>query len=404
MEEKRNQRIAIYTGRGVSHSWIWFAEILDRLCFFDIRFISEKDIRGNILDAVDLLLISGGDTFAIAEALEEDSEKVAGFIKDGGIYIGVCAGAYLPLKSSKAPLSAFNLVDARVNNLSKMLPEAKTMGGESIYKYCTPYGCHFIYHPVRGPVKIKINGRSLVAPLYGGPAMLPTDGVETLAYYTGFTDETLFIVDKELAKDTLLGKVAALKKKYGKGSLYLFGPHFEHPLYPNANQVIADLVKLNPPRNTLDRSTKSDKQILNGTKKNELLNEIKREISNSRIVSYSIELSPVAWKIGQKVWEPEKISYFLDAIWKRIKYLESNDELVVEDVEEIVELAKTTTKFIREVKKEIKNGGRFDSPLVNRSIELAEDMFSSLIELTSMFLDVYFEAKRKSFIYRECII
>jgi hypothetical protein len=61
---------------------------------------------------------------------------------------------------------------------------------------------------------------------------------DVLACYESFTEKTLFLVDEALAEKTLLGKVAAARTGMGDGSLYLFGPHFEHPHFPMANLLV----------------------------------------------------------------------------------------------------------------------------------------------------------------------
>ena len=131
----------------------------------------------------------------------------------------------------------FNFVQARIVNLTRCLPSAK----QRPEKYCTPYGCRYVYHPVREEVLISFCAdRIVAAPLYGGPAMHPSDDIEVLGTYAGFTDRSEFLIEESIATETLDGNVAAACKRYGQGVMYLFGPHFEHPDYPEANQIIYD--------------------------------------------------------------------------------------------------------------------------------------------------------------------
>jgi glutamine amidotransferase-like uncharacterized protein len=112
--------IGIYAGRGASHSWLWFVEILDRMGVYHVHFVDERDIRSDGLDALSVLLMSGGDTFAIAEGLgSKGSGKLRHFIEEGGLYIGTCAGAYLPLRSSMEFLNQFNFIDVKISNISR---------------------------------------------------------------------------------------------------------------------------------------------------------------------------------------------------------------------------------------------------------------------------------------------
>ena len=112
-----------------------------------VVFLDEADIVSGRLDGIDVLFVSGGDTFAIAAALgQPGAQALERFIRAGGMYIGACAGAYLVLQSSLEPLHYFNFVQARIANLTSTLPPAL----QRPEKYCTAYGCRYVYHPVRG--------------------------------------------------------------------------------------------------------------------------------------------------------------------------------------------------------------------------------------------------------------
>ena len=207
------------------------------------RFFDDQDIASGALSGVDVFFVSGGDTFAIAQGLgKTGADAIEKFVRCGGIYIGACAGAYLPLNSSLPPLNQFNFVATRIANLTKDLPEAVAKPE----KFCTEYGCRYVYHPVRESVRLRLSGwgrdgQYVEAPLYGGPALLPSDDAVVLAEYAGFTDSTEFLIDREIAGRALLGTAAAIKKDYGRGAFYLFGPHFEHPDFHEANSLLFEI-------------------------------------------------------------------------------------------------------------------------------------------------------------------
>jgi len=242
-------QIGIYTGSGASHSWLWFVEILDRMSFDHVHFVDERDILSNGLDRLNVLLMSGGDTFAIAEGLgEEGSDKLRSFIEGGGLYIGTCAGAYLPLRSSMDFLNQFNFINVKIANISRRLSEPERHALQKVA--CSSYGGDFIFHVVREDVVLEMangyqaNGKKeMIAPLYGGPSMLPSEDIEPVATYQGFTQKTKFLVEEELAQKTLIGNIAVAKKSMGKGHLYIFGPHFEHPHYPTCNLFLAEIIR-----------------------------------------------------------------------------------------------------------------------------------------------------------------
>jgi glutamine amidotransferase-like uncharacterized protein len=386
--------IGIYTGSGASHSWLWFVEILDRMGFYNVHFVGEKDILSNALEAMNVLLMSGGDTFAIAEGLgKEGSDKLKSFIEGGGLYIGTCAGAYLPLKSSMNFLNQFNFINVKISNISRRLSETE----RSLFqKYtCSSYGCDFVFHVVREEVALKMmngyqaNGkREMVAPLFGGPSMLPSEDIEPIATYQGFTKKTKFLVEEGLAERTLIGNIAVAKKSMGKGHLYIFGPHFEHPDYPWCNLFLAELIRKNqngkPPQVQKDFSGNPIK----GGALRELLKDLKRELSNSRIMASGMNDLSVSWLIGNKYYEPEKISVFINTVWNKLKDLESVSGLEVEkeSLLRCIEISKEITKEIRTIKSEMREQ--------DDATSLAAELFLDLKTLSSNFFRLYFGAKR----------
>ena len=386
----RIPRIGVYAGSGTSHSWLWFVELFDRMLFHDLVFLTEDMVREGVLEDLDVFVISGGDTIRIAEGLgREGAGELETFIRGGGLYLGSCAGAYLPLKSSKEHLDSFNFVDIKIANLSKTLPEIKRLQS----KATTAYGCDFVYHPIREDVRLRMTGNrpftsveSFLAPLYGGPSMVTGRASDVLACYEGFTEKTLFLVDEALAEKTLLGKVAAARTGMGEGSLYLFGPHFEHPHFPMANHLVATAIFWDMKRERTNRKSSDSEIILDGAAKKKLILDIKREISNARIVSVGLEAIPIKWNIGCKTYEPEKIRVFLDAMWKRINRLERfrGVRLHKGADEQLVALACQVRQILREMKSRIDD--RLDTQ------DLAGDLFDSLRRLTMLFLQVYFDS------------
>ncbi len=389
---RRYPKIGIYTGQGTSHSWLWFVEIFDRIGFYDLAFLTEIHLKTDGLDRLDVLAMSGGDTFAIAEGLgPKGADRLERFIKSGGLYIGSCAGAYLPLHSSKEHLNLFNFVPAKIANLTQALPEAQRLRE----KFCTAYGCSFIFHPVREAVRIATNGfrpfskvPSLDAPLYGGPPMIARESAQVLATYSDFTDKTLFLVDEQLARDTVLGKAAVIRQKMGAGHLHLYGPHFEHPRFTLANQLLADAMlwdlRHDPAR---VRNHTGDKEAISGEACRNLLKDLKREISNSRIVAVGLETLPVRWTIGDKIYETAKIREFIEPVWQRIRPLDKLNQLVLlpgQDVR-LLEDALETTRLLREVQRGIKMG--------KDTLHTARRMFEALNRSSTLFLEIYFRTK-----------
>lgn len=387
-------KIGIYNGAGASHSWLWFVEILDAMGFWDIKFLDDQSIKNDALNSLQVLLVSGGDTFAIAESLgKEGAKRLKSFLDGGGLYIGSCAGAYLPLKSSLSPLNLFNFASVKISNLTKTLPEPVTLPE----KFCTSYGCNYVFHPVREEVKIKLidfpssnqNGE-LVAPIYGGPSFLFSDDVTTLASYTGFTDRTLFLTDQQLAYNTLIGKSAVVSKKMGKGHLFLLGPHLEHPHYLQANTLIADMIYQGISEDEAPRILRNSSEETNNNKNlHTILREIKSEVSNSRIVALALEKTPITWHIGKKVYEPVKIRTFLEMVWSRFPYFEQINLSIEEDT--LLSLKRSfqkITQVLRNIKMEFDRG--------HNTTDNASYLFTTIKSTCTVFLSIYFNNRLAS--------
>ena len=391
-EAFKTPKIGIYTGRGASHSWLWFVEVFERFGFYDLRFLTENDVSENRLANLNVLAVSGGDTFAIAEALgPEGAKRLKAFITAGGLYVGSCAGAYLPLNSSKEHLNHFNFVAAKITNLTKSLPRAHTMRE----KFCTCYGCSFIFHAVREAVQvttgdISFSGTSntFTAPLYGGPPMTVANPASVLATYTGFTDKTLFLVDRSLAEKTLLGKAAVIREKLGAGHLHLFGPHFEHPHFKEANLFLKNAMIRDLHHSPVaSEAPGNDTEILEGARKKRFVTDFKRELSNSRIVAAGLEMVPLKWTIGSKVYETGKIRVFLEALWQRIRSFEKGDAILVRTGQDdlLVQTSLDVTKNIRQIKK------GWDQK--TDTLSTAKALFVLLNRISALFLEIYFRSK-----------
>jgi glutamine amidotransferase-like uncharacterized protein len=390
----KHPKIGIYAGSGTSHSWLWFVDLFEKAGFCDLVFLDEFSVQNNDIKDLDVLVVSGGDTFAVAQSLgKAGGQHIKSFVEQGGVYIGSCAGAYLPMKSSQKPLDWFNFVDVKITNLSKLFPSAQVQTCKS----CAAYGYDFVFHPVREAVSLKTTSffdkdKSSVftAPLYGGPGMKAHDPSWVLAVYEEFTAKTAFFTTREIAEKTLMGNGAVVRVPCKKGCFYLLGPHLEHPKFKQANQfiidaIISEIAMVQDHEISKYKMPKfSTKEKISGKQAKELLLCIRRELSNSRIVTGSLEFLPVQWLIGQKVYEPQKVRVYLESMWKRLRALEKNKVLILEPglCERITTAATQITLELRRIKQQINEN--LDS------LKTAIIIFDLLHVLSISFFDLYF--------------
>jgi hypothetical protein len=285
-------------------------------------------------------------------------------------------------------LNLFNFAAVKISNLSKYLPDCRQMR----FKFSTAYGCRFIFHPVREAVGLRVNGTvpffgdgELIAPLYGGPGMIASGATQILAHYEKFTKNTVFLVDEALAHETLIGKAAAIRAKLGGGSLYLFGPHLEHPHYPEANKLIADAIFWDAGRSSNDDAVNRIKsENLSESDSRNLIGDLKRELSNSRVVAASLELLPIRWLIGAKYYEPEKLRVFLESMWRRLLIMEKHGRLCLcpSSTTNLVEWATEITHLLRLMKNELDRD--------RDTVAIAGRVFTLIQKFTATFLQMYF--------------
>lgn len=357
--------IQVYTGLGSSHSWIWSAQCLDLHGLFKVSFVDSTTL---LRSRPDVLIFSGGDGFRMAEELGEGGmQRVRDFVSSGGRYIGICAGAYLALRSRSYPSKSLGLVRAPIANLTLVPPPNIALPN----KFLFDCGGRWVFHPVRGDVHLDMKGEMITAPLFGGPSWKSIEGGEFLASYHGWSENASLLTEPGIARETMIGKGAILKADYGKGRVWLLGPHLEHPDHPEANRLFINIL------GKWRASTSIPDQPREGTQE---LVAVRRLLSEARIAYLGLE--GASWTIGRKVWEHEKIGYFINAMWERVQLRELNGQkLIVPDT-----IESELSVIVRTMR-----GIRRDLALGQDTTERAEAMFAVLSSCASSFFEAYFD-------------
>ncbi|KYH39136.1 MAG: hypothetical protein AYL28_001360 [Candidatus Bathyarchaeota archaeon B23] len=149
-------------------------------------------LRGGLRRGCAVLIIPGGYTAEMVSALGvEGLEEIRGFVQGGGLYIGICAGAYIAARRVEAPgrpegLGIINVTNVRLRGIGVVEVEVVDPGHPLVE------GC---------PETISIWYQN-------GPHMKPGRGVEVAAVYED-------------------GSAAIVSAPYGEGLVILFSPHPE---------------------------------------------------------------------------------------------------------------------------------------------------------------------------------
>ncbi len=166
--------------------------------------IIEKGLKG-----YDVIVFSGGSGSAQAKSLgEEGRERVRDFVRDGGGYVGICAGAYLACSNFSWGLGVLNASTV----------SSKWMRGRAFVETEVTVDGQPILGRVDGVFKVRYNN---------GPIIKPGDRADIPAY------RPLALFRTEVANNgtpvgVMVHSPAQAVGAYGKGRVFISSPHPEN--------------------------------------------------------------------------------------------------------------------------------------------------------------------------------
>ena len=197
-------KVAVYDDKGATGKGIpCVAEIAGKTADLKVTRLKGADIAAGGLKGYDLVVFTGGSGSAEAGGLgEKGREEVRAFVRDGGGYVGICAGAYLACTGFEWGVGVLN---------------AKTVSPKWR----------------RGQGEVKISGEAFGEKLsdrgirYSNGPIIKADGRKDLPEF-----ETLVSFRTELAEnDTPAGVMtnapAMVRSAYGLGRVFTSSPHPE---------------------------------------------------------------------------------------------------------------------------------------------------------------------------------
>ncbi|QDU27572.1 hypothetical protein ETAA8_26600 [Anatilimnocola aggregata] len=203
-------KLAIFDDNSYSRSREKLIAALERSKDFEFQKITAEQIRaGELKQPFAVLIAPGGSSSWQGNVLGEDGRaKVKQFVKDGGGYVGICAGAYLATCDYKWSLHILNakVIDKQhwargIADLEVSLPEpGKQLLGESKDRLTLHY--------------------------HQGPLLAPAENKELPAY------QELARFETEVAKNgapmgVMVGTSAIVSAEYGAGRVLCYSPHPE---------------------------------------------------------------------------------------------------------------------------------------------------------------------------------
>ena len=288
-------RVAVWAGRGASYSWVWWADLLEDLCWFNVHLLVETREVASALERSDLLLVGGGDVAALRMSLDWD--HVRAWVSRGGRLVATCAGAYL----------LRDWAGAGIANTVEELPDRIPTRAWTECEEGT------VVHPVRGPVKLASGGgATLTAPMYGGPIFTEPESERTrvAARYAGVTRGAEWLLADR--PEMLDGPPAVLLSPVGEGLVVLSGPHLEHPDHMPAHLWLAGLLGWSP-----GAPWEGVTPPVPGT--DPAGEDVVRKLASVR--GRAMTISDESWRSGEKVWNGDRVAGFADAIIPRARTL-----------------------------------------------------------------------------------
>ncbi len=207
--EPKLTRVAVYSDAGAGRSETDLVKALKANPLVAINRVTAEEIRDGILKDIDVLIHPGGS--GSKQGLElgpEGRDIVRSFVKDGGGFIGVCAGAYLASADYEWSL---HLLDAKV-----------------IDRQHWARGTGMVRVGLSDEARNLLKHDSPTAQIYygQGPLLAPANKPDIPDY------KPLALYETEIAKNdapqgVMKGTTAIASGEFGKGRVFCFSPHPE---------------------------------------------------------------------------------------------------------------------------------------------------------------------------------
>ncbi|MDF1799281.1 MAG: N-formylglutamate amidohydrolase [Planctomycetota bacterium] len=208
-EAERRTRVGVYCDAGASGVERGILRALSGFEDVEVVPLSAERIRGGALGDLDVLVQPGGSGGKQGRTLgEAGRERIRAFLREGGGYLGICAGAYL----ASADYSwSLHVLDARV------LDRAHWARGKGTVELdLSPLG------------RRLLRTEAEVLPIHyaQGPLLAPAGDPE-LADFESLATFRTEIAKKGAPKGVMLGTTAVARGRYGRGRVLCFSPHPE---------------------------------------------------------------------------------------------------------------------------------------------------------------------------------
>jgi glutamine amidotransferase-like uncharacterized protein len=208
--------------------------ILDNEPSFSWQPITAQQIRDGEIGRFDVIIFAGGSGTEMWQNLESDGRKhVRNFIKNGGGYLGICAGAFLA-STGKTGLGLINadVVTGQVYITGFGYVDAAVRVADDVDLELTDFGCQLFDKSAQ---KILPS-----IPYRGGPIFKQAhrDYLPEFITLATFKTETAI---HDFQRNTMINSPAIIVAQYGNGAASAISPHLEFE--PKYDDMIKKIIQ-----------------------------------------------------------------------------------------------------------------------------------------------------------------
>ncbi len=223
MNADKNISIGLFVGEGSSTKGIeGFIKNLSSIKEINITKLTPKDIIDNDLSIFNILVFTGGSGSKQAMSLSEDGlTKVKNYINAGGKYLGICAGAYLATTGFDWSLSIINV---------ETVSQVEWERGKGLVKVTLTDEGRELFPSFPSSFEIE----------YANGPILKKSNIDSLGNYTVLALYASEISQNGVTAGIMENTPAFLMSSYGKGKVFIIGPHFEYT--PDLEHFIPEII------------------------------------------------------------------------------------------------------------------------------------------------------------------
>ena len=211
-------KVGLYAGNGPrANGMAEYMRMINDSPDLELTLLDANDIRSGVLDGLDLVIIPGGDSRTEKRDLgPKGAEQIRKFLRNGGGYIGSCAGCCLLMDEVMDPERGIGIIPYhRTGSKGSFMMPVKVNK--------------------KGAAALGIEAKSYEIRYHGGPVLEPsTNAIADASFEIWGTYEQDF--GKPGSKPEMAGRGAMVGGTYGRGRVFAFTVHPEN--FPCTRELV----------------------------------------------------------------------------------------------------------------------------------------------------------------------